>query len=168
MVFEAARAGDAGRGFAVVAEEVRNLALRSAEAARNTSQMIADSVRSAGDGVALNGEVLDNLSEIATQVRRVVEVMGNIAEASEGQRVGASQISRSVEEMSHLTQQNAATSEESASTAEEVASQARMLLSLVSSFHLSESKAPGAAPPRPESVGNRRKVEKMDWSEAAS
>jgi methyl-accepting chemotaxis protein len=135
---EAARAGDAGRGFAVVAEEVRNLAMRSAEAARNTSRMIEDSVKSADDGVAQNQEVLDNLGDITGQVRRVVQVMGDIAQASEAQRLGASQISRSVEEMNQLTQQNAATSEESASTAEEVASQARALLDLVNAFRLAQ------------------------------
>jgi methyl-accepting chemotaxis protein len=145
---EAARAGDAGRGFAVVAEEVRNLAMRSAEAAKNTSRMIEGSVKNADEGVSLNREVLANLGDITGQVRRVVQVMAEIAAASEQQRSGASQISRSVEEMSRLTQQNAATSEESASTAEELASQARTLLDLVSSFQLTQQRSGGGARPR--------------------
>jgi methyl-accepting chemotaxis protein len=147
---EAARAGDAGRGFAVVAEEVRNLAMRSAEAAKSTAHMIEGSVKSADEGVELNREVLANLGDITGQVRRVVQVMAEIAAASEQQRSGASQISHSVEEMSRLTQQNAATSEESASTAEEVASQARTLLDLVSSFELTQAR--GGARRRPASV----------------
>jgi methyl-accepting chemotaxis protein len=148
---EAARAGDAGRGFAVVAEEVRNLAMRSAEAAKTTASMIDGSVRNADEGVSLNREVLTNLGDITTQVRRVVQVMAEIAAASEQQRVGATQINRAVEDMSRLTQQNAATSEESASTAEELASQAKMLLDLVSGFRLTHGRRPGASAAR--SVG---------------
>jgi methyl-accepting chemotaxis protein len=133
---EAARAGDAGRGFAVVAEEVRNLAMRSAEAARSTSELIEGSVRSAGEGVTLNGEVLANLEEITAQVSRVAAVMAEIASASEHQRAGAVDANKSVDQMSDLTSNNAASCEESAATAEQLAHQARALRDLVSSFRL--------------------------------
>lgn len=141
---EAARAGEAGKGFAVVAEEVRNLAMRSAEAAKNTSALIEESVRNADEGVAFNRDVLSKLSDIATQVQRVGEVMTEIAAASEQQNEGVSQINRAVEDLSRVTQQNAATSEETASTAEELSSQSHSLADLVSAFRLSHAGAPAA------------------------
>jgi methyl-accepting chemotaxis protein len=134
---EAARAGEAGKGFAVVAEEVRNLAMRSASAAKNTAQMIEESLRNADNGVTLNGEVLQNLIEINTQVSRVSEMMGQIMTASEQQSSGIEQINLSVEQMNQLTQQNAANSEESASASQELGSQAQEMRKLVSAFRLS-------------------------------
>jgi uncharacterized phage infection (PIP) family protein YhgE len=104
---EAARARDAGRGFAVVAEDVRNLAIRSAEAAKNTAQMIEESVQNADEGVALNHEVLQNLEEITTQVDKVSRVMGEITAASEQQTEGVEQINKAVEQMNQVIQQNA-------------------------------------------------------------
>jgi methyl-accepting chemotaxis protein len=134
---EAARAGDAGKGFAVVAEEVRNLAMRSAEAAKNTANLIEESVNNAEDGVQLNREVLAKLQEITTQANKVGEVMEEIALASEQQTQGIEQVSGSVDEMNQVTQQNAASSEESASASEELSSQAAELRGLVERFHLS-------------------------------
>jgi methyl-accepting chemotaxis protein len=134
---EAARAGDAGKGFAVVAEEVRNLAMRSAEAAKNTANMIEESVHNAERGTTLNGEVLERLREIAAQAGRVSEVMGEIAVSSEQQTEGIDQISSAVEQMNQVTQQNAAGSEESASASEEMSAQAEELRALVSQFRLS-------------------------------
>ncbi|HEY3267042.1 MAG TPA: methyl-accepting chemotaxis protein [Armatimonadota bacterium] len=143
---EAARAGDAGKGFAVVAEEVRNLAMRSAEAAKNTASMIEEAVKNAEGGVAINREVIVSLNEINEQAAKVSEVMAEIASASEQQTQGIDQVNVAVTEMDTLTQANAANSEESASSAEELSSQAAQMQSMVSAFHLSGLRAqPGAS-----------------------
>jgi methyl-accepting chemotaxis protein len=133
---EAARAGDAGKGFAVVAEEVRNLAMRSAEAAKNTATLIEESVRNADGGVVINQEVLKNLEEIHMQVNKVSEVMSEIAAASDQQSQGVDQISSGVHQMNLITQQNAATSEESAAASEQLSSQAETMRVMVASFKL--------------------------------
>lgn len=141
---EAARAGDAGKGFAVVAEEVRNLAMRSAEAARNTAQMIDESVQKAEDGVTLNREALQKFNAINEGVDGVVEVMNHIAVASNQQSDGINQINTAVEEMSRTTQRTAATTEEAASAARELNGQAASMQSMVRTFDISGSRA---APP---------------------
>jgi methyl-accepting chemotaxis protein len=133
---EAARAGDAGKGFAVVAEEVRNLAMRSAEAAKNTSGLIEESVRKAEGGVSINQEVLKNLQEINEHSEKVTEVMSEIASASEQQTQGIEQINKAVEQMNQVTQSTAAGAEESASSAQELASQAAEMKSMVQTFQL--------------------------------
>jgi methyl-accepting chemotaxis protein len=133
---EAARAGDAGRGFAVVAEEVRNLARRSAEAAKNTAILIEESVKNAEGGVALNVEVLRNLEEINGQIQKVSNVMAEIAAASEQQSQGIDQVNTAVEQMNHVTQQVAANAQESASAAEELSGQADELKSMVGQFQI--------------------------------
>ena len=135
---EAARAGEAGKGFAVVAQEVRSLAMKSAEAAKYTADMIEESVKNSEDGVAINQEVLKNLEEINQQVDKMGEVMAEIAEASEQQSNGVEQVNSAVEQMNSLTQQNAANAEESASAAEELASQAQEMTAMVASFSLSD------------------------------
>jgi methyl-accepting chemotaxis protein len=135
---EAARAGDAGKGFAVVAEEVRSLAMRSAEAAKNTADMIDESVDNAENGVALNQEVLKNLQEINERATRVSEVIMEIAAASEQQNEGIRQISGGIEQMNQITQHNAANAEESASAAEELSGQAYEMQSMVANFKLSK------------------------------
>jgi methyl-accepting chemotaxis protein len=140
---EAARAGDAGKGFAVVAEEVRNLAMRSAEAAKSTADLIEESVRNAETGVELNQQVLGQLKEITNQTHKVGEVMAEIAAGSEQQNQGIDQITGSVGQMSQLTQQNAANSEESASAAEELTSQSEELRTMVAAFKLSRIDANG-------------------------
>ena len=134
---EAARAGDAGKGFAVVAEEVRNLAIRSAEAAQNTSHLIEESVKNATIGVDANQDVVKNLEKIREQVNKVSEVMTVIAGASELQQDVVEQINKAIDQLNQVTQQNAANSEESASAAEELASQSAELKRLVSIFKLS-------------------------------
>lgn len=134
---EAARAGDAGKGFAVVAEEVRNLAMRSAEAAKSTSEIIDDSVSNTYLGVDLNDNVRQDLEEINTQILRVNEVIKEVATASEQQSQGVVQINRAIEQMNTVTQQAAANSEESASAAEELAGQASEMLNVVGAYKLS-------------------------------
>ena len=141
---EAARAGDAGKGFAVVAEEVRNLAMRSAEAAKNTARLIEEAVKNADGGVSINQEVLANLEEITTQVNRVSEVMAEIAAGSDQQSEGIEQITTAVEQMNQVTQQTAANAEESASAAEELSGQAEEMKSLVGQFQLSSAGRPAA------------------------
>ncbi len=133
---EAARAGDAGRGFAVVAEEVRSLAQRSAEAAKNTASLIEESVRNAESGVDLNADVLMQLGEINGHVNRVGEVVAEIAAASEQQSDGVAQINGAVEQMNSVTQAVASNSEESAAAAEELSGQSDRVRELVSSFTL--------------------------------
>lgn len=136
---EAARAGDAGKGFAVVAEEVRNLAMRSAEAAKNTASMIASSVKSAEEGVGLNKEVMDKLQEIGRHVKNVSAVVGEITLASDQQDIGVNEINAAILELNKATQQTAANAEESASASEELFAQAENMKSTVSKFILTES-----------------------------
>ena len=136
---EAARAGDAGRGFAVVAEEVRNLAMRSAEAAKNTASLIEEAVKNSENGVAINAEVLNNFQEIAEKTNKVSQVVAEIAAASDQQDQGISQLNKAVEQLNQLTQQNAANAEESASAAEEMSSQSEEMRSMVAGFKLTSS-----------------------------
>jgi methyl-accepting chemotaxis protein len=134
---EAARAGDAGKGFAVVAEEVRNLAMRSAEAAKTTAQRIALTVERANDGVSLNQEVMHNLEQIVRQVHRVSDVMGEIAAASEQQQNGITQLNTAMHQMNQVTQQTAASAEQAASTAQQLSRQSAEMQHLVQTFTLS-------------------------------
>ncbi len=137
---EAARAGDAGKGFAVVAEEVRNLAQRSAEAAKNTSAMIQESVENADEGVATSREVAELLEHIDESSGKVKTLVAEIAAASKEQAAGIEQVNTAVAQLNQVTQQNAANSEESASAAEELNSQAAQLTDMVRSFSLSENR----------------------------
>jgi len=134
---EAARAGEAGKGFAVVAEEVRNLAMRSAEAAKNTANMIEESVKNADGGVKITEEVAKSLNQIVDRVGKVGDLIAEIAAASNEQALGIEQVNTAVAQMNQVTQQNAANSEESASAAEELSSQASELANMVSEFKLS-------------------------------
>jgi methyl-accepting chemotaxis protein len=142
---EAARAGDSGRGFAVVAEEVRNLAMRSAEAAKNTTSLIEESVRNAANGVVIDAELKEKLTQMNKQANRVSEVMGEIASSSEQQSEGVSQINKAIEQMNQLTQQSAANAEESASTAEELSAQAAEMQSMVRAFTINREQREEAA-----------------------
>jgi methyl-accepting chemotaxis protein len=135
---EAARAGDSGKGFAVVAEEVRNLAMRSANAAKSTAQMLEESARNASAGVAINLEVLKNLKEINGHINKVSQVMQEITITSDDQMSGAQHISSAVGRASSVTQQNAATAEESAASAQELNGQAAAMQELVFTFKLEQ------------------------------
>jgi methyl-accepting chemotaxis protein len=127
---EAARAGDAGKGFAVVAEEVRNLAQRSAEAAKNTAGLIDEAQINADSGVTLVTEAADFLKDIETNVGSVKELIAQVATASDEQAIGINEITTAVDQLDNVTQANAANSEESAASSEELSSQASDVLNL--------------------------------------
>jgi len=131
---EAARAGQHGKGFAVVAEEVRNLAAKSADAAKNTSGLIADSMEKAVLGVNIAAETASSLVEIVSGIDESNILINAIAESSAEQSLGISQINTGIDHVSHVVQQNSATSEESAASAEEMSSQSIMLAQLTSRF----------------------------------
>ncbi|MER2559638.1 MAG: methyl-accepting chemotaxis protein [Myxococcaceae bacterium] len=128
---EAARAGEAGKGFAVVAEEVRNLAMRSAEAAKTTASLIEESQRNAESGAALSEQVNGILREIVSSATQVTGLVAEVATASEQQTSGITQINTSVSQMDRITQANAANAEESASASEELSAQAVELNDMV-------------------------------------
>ena len=133
---EAARAGDAGKGFAVVADEVRALSIRAAEAAKQTSALIEESVGHTQQGVVMTKAVQETFTDIAKRANRVREVMAEMAAASEQQTLGIGQVNTAVEQMNATTQQTAATAEESAAAAEELTSQATQVRGLVGEFAL--------------------------------
>ena len=124
---EAARAGEAGKGFAVVAEEVRNLAKRSAEAAKNTSELITSSQKNVDNGVAVTADVRKILGEIGKNVTKVKDLMNEVSASSEEQAKGIDQINKAVNEMDSITQRTSANAEESASASEELSAQSEEL-----------------------------------------
>jgi methyl-accepting chemotaxis protein len=131
---EAARAGRYGKGFAVVAEEVRSLAARSAQAAKETSGMIEDAVRRIETGTVMADTTAEALREIVAASRKVTDLVGEIAAASSEQSNGVAQISQGLAQIDQVTQRNTAHAEESASAAEELASQSMLLQQLVGMF----------------------------------
>jgi methyl-accepting chemotaxis protein len=133
---EAARAGEAGRGFSVVAEEVRSLALRSAEAARTTAQVIARSLERAEEGVVVSRDATSAFETISAQVQGVVDAIREIAESSEKQHEGVARIKQSTDAISRETQQGAAMSEETASASDELSAQAEAMRALTGRFQL--------------------------------
>jgi methyl-accepting chemotaxis protein len=133
---EAARAGEQGRGFAVVATEVRNLAQRSAAAAKEIKVLIDDSVSKVGNGTKLVDEAGRTMEEVVTSIKRVTDIMAEISAASNEQSAGIAQVSTAVEQMDDVTQQNAALVEQAAAAAESMEEQARNLAQSVSVFKL--------------------------------
>lgn len=128
---EAARAGEAGRGFAVVAEEVRNLAQRSAQAAKNTAELIEGAQKNSDSGVSASEEVGKILIQIIGSVQKVTQLIAEVSAASNEQAQGIDQVSNAVAQMDKLTQSNAASAEESASASEELSGQAQNLDTMV-------------------------------------
>ncbi|MCA6218779.1 MCP four helix bundle domain-containing protein [Ideonella sp. B7] len=133
---EAARAGEQGRGFAVVAGEVRSLAQRSAEAAREIKTLISASVERVETGSRLVGDAGSTMSEIVTSVQRVTDIMGEISSATREQSQGIGQVNVAVTDLDRMTQQNAALVEQSTAAAESLKDQASRLSSVVSAFRL--------------------------------
>jgi len=128
---EAARAGEAGKGFAVVAEEVRNLAQRSAEAAKNTGELIEGSQKSSDNGVQQTEQAMEILGKVTGSIDKVTNLVMEVAGASEKQTEGVGQINTAIGQMDQVTQQNASSAEETSSASEEMASQAQLLNQIV-------------------------------------
>ena len=135
---EAARAGEQGRGFAVVATEVRNLAGRSAEAAKEIKSLIVASVERVEQGTALVDQAGVTMTEVVSSIKRVTDIVGEISAASAEQSAGVSQVGEAISQMDQVTQQNAALVEESAAAAESLKVQAQHLVQAVAVFKLTQ------------------------------
>ncbi len=139
---EAARAGEQGRGFAVVATEVRNLAQRSAVAAKEIKTLIDDSVAKVDAGAKLVDQAGATMNEVVASVRRVTDILGEITVAGHEQTSGIEQIHRAIVQMDNMTQQNAALVEEAAAAAQSMREQCENLLRVVSVFKLTPQAIP--------------------------
>ncbi|WP_419796601.1 MAG: methyl-accepting chemotaxis protein [Terasakiella sp.] len=144
---EAARAGDAGKGFAVVASEVRTLAQRSGEAAKDIKNLILDSNQQVRNGVKLVGDTGESLEDIVNSIKRVADIVSEIAAASREQASGVDQINSAITQMDEMTQQNAALVEESSASARSLEDQSEKMMQLISFFETRKEIAGGLAAP---------------------
>jgi len=174
---EAARAGEQGRGFAVVAGEVRNLAQRSATAAKEIKALITDSVNKTTEGTLQVENAGDTMQEIVTSVKRVSDIIGEIAAASQEQSIGIAQVNDAIMKMDEVTQQNTALVEQAAAAAESMLEQADELANAVSMFQIEDACVPSTkrtmphdARGTPKTVNQHIQIKKVaaadsDWEE---
>ena len=161
---EAARAGEQGRGFAVVASEVRSLAGRSATAAKEIKELIQDSVRKVEDGSLLVTQSGQTLEQIVVSVKKVSDIVAEIAAASREQSSGIEQVNKAVVQMDEMTQQNAALVQQATAASQSMAEQARELARSMERYHAGESPNAKAPAVGPSAAAPERRGGKRPWS----